>query len=76
MKKGIEMTYRNEYLIVKCKELLDQFECDCDRTVLGIVTDYTDYQKFGFEIYAIRKDGRCILIKETDDKKIKKEFLK
>lgn len=66
------MNCRNEYLIVKCIGLADQWECDCDRTPLGIVTDYTPYQEIGFEIYAIGKNsGKCILIKEYDEIEMK-----
>lgn len=50
------------YLIVKCTELTDQFECDYDREPLKVVSDYTPYDKKGYEIYEISTSGglNCI----------------
>lgn len=63
------MNYRKEYLIVHCKELLDGWECDADRTPIAIVKDYSPYaKKYNYEIYAIREDGKIFCIKEMDDK--------
>lgn len=45
------------YLIVKCTELMDQFECDYDREPLKVVSDYTPYDKKGYEIYEISTSG-------------------
>lgn len=45
------------YLIVKCTELMDQFECDYDREPLKVVSDYTPYNKKGYEIYEISTSG-------------------
>ena len=52
------------YLIVKCEDLSDQYECDADRTPLCVVEDYLPYFKRGYEIYAINADGSLTLEKD------------
>lgn len=55
------------YLIVKCDELWDQYECDANRKPLCVVTDYNPYKKHGYEVYKIdRKTGNLTLIQEYD----------
>jgi hypothetical protein len=53
------------YLIVKCTELMDQFECDYDREPLKVVSDYTPYDKKGFEIYEISTSGALTCIRRA-----------
>jgi hypothetical protein len=56
-----------KYLVIKCKELGDQWECDADREPLCVVDDYTAYDKCGYEIYRIHDDGSLEKIREYDD---------
>ena len=68
------MSFRNEYLIVKCRELMDGWECDADRTPYAIVKDYSPYaKKIGYEIYLIRNDGQLFCIKDWEEKHLRKE---
>ena len=55
-----------KYLVVKCDELGDQFECDADRTPICVVDNYTDYDKMGYEIYEINDDGSLTKIREYE----------
>jgi hypothetical protein len=55
---------KEKYIIVKCEELDDQWECDCDRTVIKVVEDYKPYYCFGYEIWLILSDGSVKLVKE------------
>ena len=52
------------YLVVKCDELCDQYECDADRTPICVTKNYKSYNRPGYEIYAILSDGKLKLIKE------------
>ena len=54
------------YLIIKCEELLDQFECDANRTPLLLTNDFTPYKKFGYEVYEIEKNKKLKLIQNYD----------
>lgn len=54
-----------KYLVVSCRELDDQYECDCDRTPLCCTDDISKYG-IGYEIYSINDDGRLSLIKDSD----------
>lgn len=54
------------YLIVKCTELLDQYECDYDREPLKVVSDYTPYDKKGYEVYEISTSGGLNCIRKAD----------
>ena len=60
-----------QYLIVKCVELDDQFECDCDRTVVCMTNHLGKYKKIGYEIYELLSDGTFKCIKNYDDKQVK-----
>ena len=53
-----------KYLIVKCAELDDQWECDADRKPICITNDFYKYNKYGYEIYEISKSGTLKLIKK------------
>ena len=56
------------YLIIKCDELGDQWECDAKRIPLRIVTDYSPYMEYGYEVYKIdKKTGNLTLIQEYDE---------
>lgn len=46
-----------KYLIIKCTDLEDQYECDADREPICITDDYTDYKVYGYEVYEIKTDG-------------------
>lgn len=56
-----------KYLVVKCDELGDQFECDADRTPICLTDDYSDYDKNGYEIYEVNSDGTFTLIREYEE---------
>lgn len=58
-----------KYLVMKCNELSDQWECDADRTPVCITEDKRKYWKMGFEIYKINKDNTFTLIKKYEDKR-------
>jgi len=67
MAKNKEIRF-DKFLIVKCKPLDDQWECDADRTPICIVDQYEmyGYKKFGFEIYGILPNGNLKLLQEYD----------
>lgn len=57
-----------KYLIVKCKPLGDQFECDVNRTPLCMVNDYKTFEAdYDFEVYELGADDGFSLVKEYDD---------
>ena len=62
--------FSNKVLVVHCKPLDDQWECDCDKTPCMIV-DRTMakkyYNGFGYEWYAIKPYGALHLIKGYDE---------
>ena len=51
------------YLVVKCSELGDQWECDADRTPLCLTENVSQYG-LGYEIYRVNPDNTFTLIKE------------
>lgn len=53
-----------KYLIVKCSELGDQYECDADRTPVCLTDDYEKYDRYEYEIYEITSENTFKLIKE------------
>ena len=55
-----------KYLIVKCEELGDQWECDADRTPVCMTDDYEKFNKWGYEIYELLPHGGFKLVKEYD----------
>jgi hypothetical protein len=58
----------DKVLVVHCKPLDDQWECDCERTPLIIVpynTAKQAYDKDQYEWYAIKPSGALNLIKPT-----------
>lgn len=57
-----------KYLIVKCTELNDQYECDCDRKPIKLVDNYEKYyHKYGYEIYECFPNGNLKLIQSYDN---------
>lgn len=58
-----------KYLIIKCVELEDQFECDADRTPICITDNFNKFNKYGYEIYMIHANGTLNLIKHYNDGK-------
>jgi hypothetical protein len=61
----------SKFLVIKCTELGDQWECDADRNPVCITDNYNKYNEFGYEIYGIRDNGTFILLKEYEDGKRK-----
>lgn len=53
------------YLIIKCEELNDQYECDYNRIPLCLTEDCSKYG-VGYEVYKINKDNTFSLMKESD----------
>lgn len=51
------------YLIMKCKELSDQFECDAMRTPVCLTENPKKYGH-GYEIYKVRPDNTFELVKD------------
>lgn len=49
-----------KYLIIKCEELMDAYECDANRIPVCITEDICKYQEYGFEIYDNGNIGKCI----------------
>lgn len=60
-----------KYLIMECKELMDQYECDADRTPITIVDDWKEWfdkakPDYMFEVYELKND-KFRLIKGYND---------
>ena len=60
------------YVIVKCTELNDQYECDADRTPILVLTKTNSdglkkFQRYGYEIYVTSRDGSLRRIQEYND---------
>ena len=61
-----------KYLIVKCKELGDQFECDADREPMFLVDDWGEWfnknhPTYQFEVYKFVDDNEATLEKTYDE---------
>lgn len=58
-----------KYLIVKCEELTDQYECDADRTPMYMTDDWkNNYPKnYNFEVWELSKTGTFRCIKSYED---------
>lgn len=63
------MKFSQQYLIVKCEELGDQWECDADRTPICITSNYHPYNRIGYEFWKILPNGECELVKYYSDSK-------
>lgn len=55
-----------KYLIVKCVELGDQWECDANRNPVCLTDDYSKYGR-GYEVYELLEDGTFKLIKDYEE---------
>ena len=54
-----------KYLIVKCEELNDQWECDAYRTPVYICDKIPNkYKGYGYEHYEIHPNGSLKLVKD------------
>ena len=53
------------YLIMKCSELSDQFECDASREPFCLAEDPKQYG-YGFEVYEVKSNNTFKLVKEYD----------
>ena len=56
-----------KYLVIKCFELCDQYECDADRIPVCVTNDYSLYNERGYEIYKIEENGNLIKIRNYED---------
>lgn len=56
-----------KYLVIKCYELCDQYECDADRIPVCVTNDYSLYNERGYEIYKIEENGNLIKIRNYED---------
>lgn len=56
-----------KYLIIKCDELGDQWECDANRTPVCLTDNYDKYNKRGYEVYQIKTNGTFELIRNYED---------
>lgn len=52
-----------KYIIVWCRELEEQDECDAYREIICLTNNYEPYKQFGYEIYKIKENGSTVLIK-------------
>ena len=55
------------YLVVKCEELGDQYECDANRVPICLTEDYDKYNKRGYEIYKVLSDNTFELVRQYDE---------
>lgn len=55
-----------KYLVVKCTELGDQWECDADREPICLTNDFAKFDKYGYEIYEITSGNTFKLVKKYD----------
>lgn len=53
------------YLIVKCKELSDQYECDAMRKPVCLTENPEKYGR-GFEVYEVKPNNTFKLVKDYD----------
>ena len=61
-----------KYLIVKCTELGDQFECDADREPMFLVDDWKDWfnknrPTYRYEVYKFVDDEEAELVKNYEE---------
>lgn len=52
-----------KYLIIECKELDDQYECDAYRKPVCLTDDISQFG-YGYEIYEITQDGKLKFVKD------------
>lgn len=56
-----------KYLVVKCSELGDQWECDADREPVCLTDDFEKFNEYGYEIYEITPENTFELIKRYEE---------
>lgn len=62
------MNYTN-VVVVRCKPLDDQWECEFERTLVCLTTQENanrSYKGRNYEHYAVMPNGRLVLVKECD----------
>ena len=52
------------YLIIKCYDLDDPYECDAYREPVCLSDSYEQYNRYGFEVYEVLDDGTFKLVKD------------
>ena len=55
-----------KYLIVRCEELGDAWECDANRTPVCMTDDPSPYGR-GYEVYELQEDGFFEKVKEYEE---------
>ena len=66
------------YVIVKCEDLSDQWECDAKkRRIMVLITAKPEklerFKHYGYEVYIANKDGTLKLIQNYTDYKWEEE---
>lgn len=61
-----------KYLIVKCEELGDQYECDANREPMFLVDDWKEWYwenhpNYMFEVYKFEDEEECTLVKQYEE---------
>lgn len=56
-----------KYLVVKCSELDDQWECDANREPVCLTDDFEKFNEYGYEIYEITSENTFELIKRYEE---------
>jgi hypothetical protein len=67
IKLSKEREIKMKYLIMECRELDDQCECEVDRFPICLTDDYSEYNSFGYEVYEVNDDYTFKSIKEYFD---------
>ena len=68
MKDKVNKKNETKYLIIKCDELGDQWECDAYRTPLGITNDISLWKDLrGYDIYKIKSNGKLEMVKDYEE---------
>lgn len=67
MKKIKDVFTYSQVVVVKCIPLNDQWETDCDRTLICLTSQEEALRTYGgkeYEHYAVRNNGQLIRVKE------------
>lgn len=61
-----------KYLIMKCEELDDQYECDANREPMFLVDDWEEWYRknhpnYKFEVYEFEDEEECTLVKQYEE---------
>lgn len=62
---------KKTYVIVECRELNDQWECDADRTPIRVLINVEpdkleEFKCYGYEVYVASADGTLEIIQDYD----------